>query len=359
MPDNEKLDLSPQERADILGETDRLRSSVAFMGELAGKGKLNRDEAVVHLSLICQAHDSLAGLLGVDAVSTALSESNRLLQAANARIHELEQKLGSEISVPAAMARLKSCEDWFATWYQLCGMHYISAEWSPYGLKFDTSDQIEHPSDEPESITFGDRTLAVRIAPCIPYAFLNYDLKHDTFHDNLLDTQPNRNNLENLFKRAFPGAKIFSFKSHLDGTDRLLQAEGHIPWEDIEAWHAAMLEASGKLPAPAGTLYVEKADLASRLASKAYTSHADKGALANERARIAWLRAVTGLWEQAMTALGGASQLPHSIEISVPWPKGNELGHKFYAGATKRSIGEWFDESFKIDWKTGLDGKEA
>ena len=98
MPDNEKLDLSPQERADILGETDRLRSSVAFMGELAGKGKLNRDEAVVHLSLICQAHDSLAGLLGVDAVSTALSESNRLLQAANARIHELEQKLGSEIS---------------------------------------------------------------------------------------------------------------------------------------------------------------------------------------------------------------------------------------------------------------------
>lgn len=358
MPDNEKLDLSAQDRADILDETGRLRSSVAFMGELAGNGRLNRDEAVTHLTLIRQAHDSLASLLDVDALSPALSESNRMLRDANARVHKLEQKLGAEISVPAAMAKLKACEDWFSAWYQLCGMHYISISWSPYGLKFDTSDQIEHMSDEPESITFGDRELAVRIAPCVPYAFLNYDLKHDTFHDNLLDTQANRNNLENLFKRAFPGAVIFAFKSHLDGTNRLLRAEGHVPWEDIENWRNAMLEAADKLPAPAGALYVEKAELSAKLASKTYTAHAEKGVLANERARIAWLRAVTGLWEQAMAALGTASQLPCSVEISVPWPKGNELSHKFYAGSTKRSIGEWFDESFHIDWKTDLSGKE-
>ena len=359
MPDNTKLELTEQAHADALDEIEQLLSSVRFMGELAKQRKLNTDEATCHLGLIRHAHDNLASLLQVDPLSTALTDSTRMLREANNRIHELEAKLGSDVTAAAAMARLKACEDWFSTWYQLCGWHYMSLDWKPYGLAFDTSDQVEHESDAPEEIMFGDRDMAVKIAPCVPYVFKNYDTKKDTFHDYLLDTQANHEALEKLFMSTFPNARIFAFKSHLDGTDRLLRCEGQVPWEDLEKWHKDILTAAGKLDRPTGKFYMQKADLATRLASRTYARHAGKGPLTNDRARLAWLRIVTGLWDQVMAALNGASQLSTSINISATYPDGTPIEHKFYTGATKRSIGAWFNEQFKCDWTVDLDGSDA
>lgn len=356
MPDNEKLGLTQQERADAIQEIARLRSQTEFLSELIRTGNCNADEAKCHMTLIRQVHDSLAGLLHTDALSKDLDDAYASCRAANARVRELEKQLGEDVTAQAAVSRLQACESWFQAWYKLCGFDYMSLEWGPYGLSFKSSSEIDHRGDDPENITFGNRELAVMIAPLVPYEFLNYDLKRDTFHDSLKDTQANHDKLDGLFIRTFTGARIFSFTSHLDGNDRLLRIEGHVPWESIEKWHGTMLEKAAKLPRPTGRLYVEKAELASRLASRAYTSHIDKKQLAEDRTRIAWLRLVTGLWDQAMERLGECGKTASQVKISWTLPgQDTPMEHTFSKGATKARIGRWFAESFKLDWKADLD----
>lgn len=360
MPGNKSLNLDKQTRDDAIEEIKKLQSSTSFLITLLSGNNCNSDEAMVHMKLIRHSHDDLAKLLKTDAISDDLSRANAMCRDAHEKIRTLEHELATSMGCGAAMARLQLLEEWFQTWYQLCGWHYASTEWSPYGLKFEMSDDIEHPSDAPEQITHGDRALAVRIAPVVPYAFHNFDKKTDTFHDHILDTQANHDLIVSLFARNFPGARIFSFKSHLDGEHRLLRAEGHVPWGDIENWHAAVFEAAGKIENPfTGKLYVEKADLAVRLASRTYTSHVEKAQLREDRCRIAWLRLVTGLWEQAMGALGHDSGLSSSVTISADMPDGTTFKHKFYVGADKKAIGEWFEGAFDLDWKKDLDGGGA
>lgn len=362
MADNKALGLTPQERADAIEEIKKLHSQTAFLAELLQMDKCNADEAKCHMDLIRHAHDSLAGLLKTDALSTALDQAHATCREYSARIHELEGQLGSGTTAAAAMARLKQCEDWFSTWYQMLGWHWMKTDWGPYGLQFETSEEIEHPPVLPENTTFGDKTLAVAIDGTVPYEFLNYDLKKDTFHDFILDTQANHERILDLFKRTFPGARVHKFMSYSDSGGMLLRAEGSVPWEDIEKWHAAILEAGEKLNAGrTGKFYIEKLELASRLASRTYVSHADKKQVAEDRSRLAWLRAVTELWEQAMTQLKDRkSAKSHGLFVSTS-ALGKELKieHAFPAGTKKPDVGTWFASQFMLDWERDLDGGKA
>ena len=362
MPDNGKITLDPQARKDASDEISRLLSSVSFMKQLLDGGNLNRDEAECHLKLIRHGHDSLSGLLGADPLSKDLSDAYAMLRDANMKIADLESRLGKETTAASMAARMAVLEDWFCTWYKLSGFHYMSLTHGRYGIGFDSSDEIEHAPVSPESITFGDRELAVRIAGAVPYAFEKADLKRDTFHDNLLDTQRNHELLAALITGAFPGARITGFRSHSDGPgEYMLRVEGFVSWADIEAWHGKILALASERAVNAGKFYVRVAELAGRLASRTYTSHVEKARLMEDRQELARLRTVTLLWDRVCDAQkedDDSDACGHDIVLSWDAGSGNINTKTFKRGTGYAAIGAWFASAFDIDVARDLTGEE-
>lgn len=365
MPDNRSLDLSREDRESAVDEAGKLLSSISFMRSLLTGGNFNMDEANCHLSLIRHGYDALAGLFNMDPLSKELDKSYAMCREANARAADLEKQLGEGVTAAAAASKLSQLEDWFCTWYQLSGFHYMTLEYNKFGLSFETSDEIEHEPVEPENVSFGDRALAVKIAPVVPYAFRDFDLKRDTFHDNIRDTQMNHDALVLLFKSAFPDARVHGFRSHSDGPDEfMLRMKGHVSWADIEKWHCKVLEEADKIKGRnTGALYVRQAELAGKLASRTFTGHAGADLVKAARDELAHVRMVTGLWDQVteLRLADGLDAVKTSETLKLEWHvQRNEVhGHTFRKGTPYKTIENWFEENFKLDVGHDLTGKEA
>ncbi len=366
MPDNKKLDLSQDDRSSAIDEISKLLSSLSFLRTLLSERACNTDEAVCHLSLLRHGYDGLAGLFKLDPLSSELEKAYAMCREANGRAADLESQLALGTTAAAASAKLSQLEDWFCTWYQLSGLHYATLEYGKYGLSFETSDEIEHEPVTPEDIHFGDHALAVKIAPAVPYAFRDFDKKTDTFHDNLRDTQKNHDALLELFTETFPGVRFHGFRSHSDGPNEfMLRAKGFVPWEDIEKWHDRTVKAAEEMAGRnTGRIYVKIAEIASRLASRTYTSHAGADMVKADREELARLRTVARLWDQVtdLRLKDGMDAEKTSEKLELEWAvQPNEAhGHTFRKGTQYKDIKEWFSEEFHIDAVKDLIGeKEA
>ena len=355
MPDNKSLNLSKEDREAAIEEASKLLSSISFMRSLLAEGKFNADEAACHLQLMRHGYDGLAKLFNMDLLSKDLDKAYAMLREANGRVSELESQLGLGTTASAAVARLSQLEDWFCTWYQLSGFHYMSLKYTKFGLSFETSDEIEHAPVTPEDIHFGDRALAVKIAPVMAYAFDSFDKKRDTFHDNLYDTQKNHDAMIALFAQSFPGVRFHGFRSPTDGPNEfMLRAEGFVPWEDIEKWRDKTVriaeETAGR---NTGRLYVRIAELAGRLASRSYTKHAGADLIKSDREELARIRTVARLWDQVtdLRSKDGPDAEKTSEKLELEWNvQTNERhGHTFRKGTAYAAIEKWFAENFGVD----------
>lgn len=366
MPDNKSLNLSQEDRAAAIEEASKLLSSISFMRSLLSEGKFNSEEAACHLSLMRHGYDGLARLFGMDLLSKDLDKAYAMLRDANGRVSELEAQLGQGTTAAAAAARLSQLEDWFCTWYQLSGFHYMTLKYNKYGLSFETSDEIEHPPVTPEDIHFGDRALAVKIAPVVPYAFGDFDKKKDTFHDNLYDTQKNHDAMLALFAQSFPGVRFHGFRSHTDGPNEfMLRAEGFVPWEDIEKWHGRIVKTAEETAGRnTGKLYVRIAELAGRLSNRTYTSHAGTDMVKADRAELARIRTIARLWDQVtdLRLKDGmdAEKTSEKLDLEYDVQENERHGHTFKKGTRYASIEKWFADTFGLDVAKDLVGeKEA
>lgn len=358
MPDNKSLGLTQEARDGAIDEISKLLSSLSFMKALLSEGRFNQDEAKCHMSLLRHGYDGLAGLFRMDLLSKELDEAYAMLRRANGEVTDLKLQLGQGVTASAAASKLEQLEQWFCTWYQLSGFHYMTITQNRYGLSFDSSDEIEHPPIAPEDVNFGDKALAVKIAHVIPYAFGSADLKRDTFHDNLLDTQANHDLLIKIFAQAFPDVRIQGFKSHVDHPGEfMLRASGFVGWEDIQKWHDRIVKTAEETAGRnTGLYYVRVAEIAGRLASRVYTSHADKSMIQKDREELARVRSIVGLWDQVTGARlsDNAEKSSKDIVLKVS----EEETHTFPAGTEYADVQEWFGNRFDLDPVRDLIGEK-
>lgn len=369
MPDNKPLDLSEDGRLLAIDEIAKSREQLLFMAELLKNDNFRSDECRTHMALMRHTYDSLAKIFKTDVLSDDLERAYAACREANNRISQLEAQLSAGVTTSASEARLREVQAWFETWYQLYGLHYVTLQWFASGLQFETSDQIDKNTGDPENITFGDRQLAIRIKPLVPYGMINYDKREDTFHDNLLDTEANRSLLAKTFRNNFPNVRIYGFESYAGNNgDMFLRMKGFIPWSDIENWHAEILETWAAMPKPGncGKYYMEKADIESRLASKLYTGHASAGQIQADRDRLKYLRDLTKLWdglcdmrrqrtERRDAALVTACPIRlENVEIGKDTVK-----ISFPAGARWTQVEAWFEKTFSLNIKRDMTGENA
>lgn len=369
MPDNKPLDLSENDRLLAVDEITKSREQLRFMAELLKNGDFRSDECRTHMALMRHAYDSLSQIFKTDVLSGELERAYTACQEANNRISQLEAQLGAGVTASASEARLREVQSWFETWYQLYGLHYVTLQWFAHGLQFETSDQIDKNTGDPENITFGDRQLAIRIKQLVPYGMVNYDKREDTFHDNLLDTEANRNLLSKTFRNNFPNVRIHGFESCAgNGSDMFLRMKGFIPWSDIENWHTEILKAWAAMPKPenCGRYYVEKAAIESRLASKLYTGHAGPGQIQADRDQLKYLRDLTKLWDDLCDMRRHRTERRNAALITTcPIKLDNVTVGKdtvaisFPAGARWAQVEAWLEKTFNLDIKRDLAGEDA
>ena len=63
----------------------------------------------------------------------------------------------------------------------------------------------------------------------------DWDIFEDQFHDELLDTDKNRKNLEKLYKKYLPGFRIWKLESHRNDYGHfVLRHTVYVPFKAIE-----------------------------------------------------------------------------------------------------------------------------
>ncbi len=148
------------------------------------------------------------------------------------------------------MAALQHAQELFETWYTLSGFHYASLSYSPWQMMAEFSSEITQfrKSDDRTDWCHRQKDLAAKAEPVTPYLFQEspvlgdtYDVRTETYHKELLDTDNNRNKLKQLFHGTFPGSRIWKFESHNDNNDFLLRFTVYIPYSGIWAWKEKVL----------------------------------------------------------------------------------------------------------------------
>ena len=332
-----------------------------FFAHLLKIRKCGQTEVDTHMSLLRNSFDDLAQILGKDVLSSRLAETQLLLREANGKISDLERKLGAEADTDTAMAKLRSLEERFETWYQLSGFHYATLTYYRNGINADFSDEIEHNRDTGPHIHLGDKALAVQIAPVVPYLFESgYDILKDNFHDNLLDTDKNKQALKDLFLTTFPGSHINGYKSHRNNDNFALRVEVYIPYKSIDIWYKNVVQKAAELGSyPVGKLYVRKTELESMLNSKSYLTYVPEPEQLNMRRELEQILSITTLWGEYLT-MSDNRTAPLCSQWDVSYIKdGATISFSFAAGTECQPVENWFEKTFDIDIASDLMGNGA
>ena len=139
------------------------------------------------------------------------------------------------ISTDLLIEKLNHLDDLFRVWYSSLGFRYASQEKITQRMFLYTVTQ--ELGKEPS-------------CSCVPKEFRKYmdewgivpinkredwDIFEDQFHDELLDTDQNRKNLENLYEKYLPGFRIWKFESHRNDYGHfVLRHTVYVPFEAIE-----------------------------------------------------------------------------------------------------------------------------
>lgn len=348
MPDNKTITLTKDEVDKALGTIKKIQEQTQFLAHLISNGICGETEASTHMSLLRFGHDDLAKILKTDVVSAELEKSYAMCREANAKIDALQKQLAENVSAEGAAEKLRGLAAWFATWYQLSGFHYMTVNHGPYGLAFDSSDEIEHAYADASDIRISDKVLGMNIQGLVPYAFggPGWDLRKDTFHDCLLDTDGNRSKLMELLASAFPNARIHAFKSHLDGKEYMLRMSGTVPWQDIQDWHDKLSAlAEERASRNNGRYYARIAEIRMALASSRWKK--ENGEAAKElRAELKSLKIITDAWDMICDIkTDDSGKLLDDAVINL----GPDETHTFKKGRKLAAVSEWLADKFGLD----------
>ena len=229
------LDLSNEDKSKIQQIIKRTIDSLAFMSQLISDGA-DMNDVHTHMSLLEYSIQDLTPLTHYDSVLAEEVESrHKEIRELNQRVYELETQRGREVTADAVSAAIRRYEDVFRAWYQAAGIRYAKIDYTSYSLKIEICNELDN--NRKDRLTT-DKELCKKLAEEMPFITESpdWDVVHDHYTSELLDTDKNRKNITNLLKKYFPNVRIFSFNSYRNDFESFsLRCCANIPYTDIEA----------------------------------------------------------------------------------------------------------------------------
>lgn len=225
----EKLNLSDKEIAKVKKLTADIYQSMEFFGNVLTDHDLNKTDVYTHMGLFEHYFSDLSKIVGYDSI-IAEEKENRIAETRilHQKIYELEKEIGTNVakSPETVSAALRTYMDLFSSWYKSLGFHYASLKTIlSWGMEYEFSADV-YPEAE-SNATFPDNKSLFG-------ANSQYDLYPDRFHSELLDTDKNKELLEDLFKNTFPDSRICGYNSRPgDERELVLRMQVIIPFSNL------------------------------------------------------------------------------------------------------------------------------
>lgn len=232
----EMIDLQLDQKEKVLTCLTKLYQSLEFFYQLANDNNLSKENVKTHMELFESYFTELSGILGYDSV-IAEEREKRYTEIRTLR-EQLRKSLAEQsktITTDLLTEKLNHLDGLFRAWYSSLGFHYASQEKITQRMfLYTVTQELEK---EPS-------------CSCVPKECRKYmdewgivpinkrddwDIFEDQFHDELLDTDKNRKNLENLYEKYLPGFRIWKFESHRNDYGHfVLRHTVYVPFEAIE-----------------------------------------------------------------------------------------------------------------------------
>lgn len=230
------LDLSDENKAKIQRIIKKTIDSLAFMSQRISDGA-DMNDVHTHMSLLEYAVNDLTPLTHYDSVlAEEVERRHKKIRELNQRVHELETQMGRKVTADAVSAAIRRYEDVFRAWYQAAGIRYAKIDYTSYSLKIEICSN-ELDNHQRDRLTT-NKELCKKLAGELPFIAESpdWDVVHDHYTSELLDTDRNRENITNLLKKYFPNVRIFSFNSYRNDFESFsLRCCANVPYTDIEA----------------------------------------------------------------------------------------------------------------------------
>lgn len=239
---DKKITLNANEKKEMLDACIELHSHTSHIIDAVKNGYLMKSDVEAYLSLARHHFDDIAKLSGSSEIfDNELSETRSMLRDANAEIYRMRKDKSKGISAENTGLGIEKFERLFSTWYSLSGLDYMSLEFNSRGIVARSSSSLYEQAYEKDTdgrLHFDpqvDKDIAPKLIDKITYAFGNCDARDDATHKELLDTDKNRREIENIFKAAFPNYRIYEFSSRPDREQYLLRFKAFVSYKDIES----------------------------------------------------------------------------------------------------------------------------
>lgn len=235
--------LSKEAHSKCLKTVESLYSQTAYLHERLKQNNLRKSDIQTLLSLFRYGFNDLnEALAGGQFLDDALEQAKADLRAANSRIRKLEAETGQNLSGTQVRSGIMHMSGVINAWYELCGFRYAAETINHMGLSLEFSYETDSLTKQAairerlESIEQGDRAFARKAVHFINYLFdedSEFDLYRDTYHNELLDTDKNRNLIQKLITGAFPNARVTGYDIRRDRSQYLLRPRVYIDFDDI------------------------------------------------------------------------------------------------------------------------------
>lgn len=229
------LDLSDENKTKIQQIIKKTIDNLAFMSQRISDGA-DMNDVHTHMSLLEYSIQDLTLLTHYDSVlAEEVKNRHKEIRELNQRVHELETQRGREVTADAVSAAIRRYEDAFRAWYQAAGIRYTKIDYTSYSLKIEICSDLDN--DRKDRLTT-NKELCKKLAEELPFITESpdWDVVHDHYTSELLDTDRNRENITNLLKKYFPNVRIFSFNSYRNDFESFsLRCCANVPYTNIEA----------------------------------------------------------------------------------------------------------------------------
>lgn len=190
-----------------------------------------------HMGLFEHYLTDLTKLVKYDSVLQEEKEKRYAeIREKNLEIYQLHQKLGKDISPEGISAKLRDYDNVVRLWYGALGFHYASLkQYTPYGILYDFTHQLQYDQDDGCSSRKEWTDYFQKKFHLITEDNTTYDMYHDTYHAELLDTDKNRKAIQALLTENFPEYQIHEFRSRRNDFGSFsLEFHVNISYTDIE-----------------------------------------------------------------------------------------------------------------------------
>lgn len=233
--DRTPVTLTPEKQGTIMKSIKTITSALAFFTARMAQNNVKNTDVDTCMGLLEHNVADLSKATGYDGIlAKEVEERHAEIRKLNKRIRELEEERGKAVSATAVSAAIRRYEDVFRAWYESCGFRYASIEYSAYGFRADFSAELNHVRERHLARSNEELARFAKMTTFIPES-ADWDVIKDDYHDELADTDKNRQNLIRLFTEAFSDVIVNEFKGRKNDFGSFsLRINVYVSYEDIE-----------------------------------------------------------------------------------------------------------------------------